>query len=168
MRLGPVPVVLGLSATVVVTSVGCVKGSAVDVSSVTSAVDVSTSFELDVGPADDDGVAVVEDDGSTGVASPEVVVAGGAFAPVVLGLFAGVVDASVGCVKGSGVDVSSVESATDVSLAIVDDWPAVEDDRSSSGVDVSSAPVEDDGSSSVVDVACSVVVPCSGPGGVVV
>ena len=67
MRLGPVPVVLGLSATVVVTSVGCVKGSGVDVSSVTSAVDVSTSFELDVAPADDDGVAVVEDDGSSSV-----------------------------------------------------------------------------------------------------
>ena len=162
MRLGPVTVVLALPATVVVTSVGGVYGSVVDVSSVASAVDVSRSMLVDAPNV------VVDDDGSSGVASPEVVVAGGAFAPVVLGLFAGDVDASVGGVKGSGVDVSSVESATDVALAVVDDRPAVEDDRSSSGVDVSSAPVEDDGSSSVVDVACSTVVPGSGPGAVVV
>ena len=104
---------------------------------------------------------------------------------VVLGLVGSVVDASVGGVKGSVVDVASVasvEPATDVLLAIVDDWPAVDvapavvaasvcavvdAGLSSAVLDVSSAAVDDDVSSSMVEVASSTVDFSTGPAKVV-
>ena len=196
MRLGTV--VLGLVGSVVIAPVGGVKGSVVDVSSVASVVDVSRSLVVNVcspNEDEDDGVAVVDEDlsaalldvmsaayvdddvvvevaCSTAVASLDVVVAGGPSLAVVLGLVGSVVDASVGGVEGSVVDVASVEPATDVLLAIVDDWPAVDvapavvaasvcavvdEGLSSAVLDVSSAAVDDDVLSSVVEVASSTV-----------
>ncbi len=92
-------VVLSLFAGVVMSTFGRVNDSAVDASSVSSGVDVSS-----------EEVSVESKSGVLGA-----VVAGGPLLTAVLGLFAGVVMSTFGRVNDSAVDASSVSSGVDVS-----------------------------------------------------